>query len=678
MDTGTYESQDSKRHRLAGTVVILVLGAAYIGLTNVYGLARGETAKQFPAYWIFIAFFVACLIFAAVVYGKAAGRARALPARRTLIVALSLVFILFVLLEAYLWPFDLDDKWVYYRMSKNVLTTGLPLWNADERALVGASFVYPYLVSIANLFGDWPVWDLYQKSIGIAFTLAICGIVLWRFQLNALTVLCVSAILLYEPLAQWSLGGLETSFATLWIVASICIYLFSQGRSTLFWFLVGALIYIRPDAILLGVGAFAARFLRDPRDIRGWITNGIAFSVPILLFLIQNKLLFGYPLPLVFLVKGWKCAYCGTDPIYYKAYMGLFHNLSGIVTSLVITILSLAAIWRVFRDARVHPSLSAPLTVRQPICFDLFVGLAVYMGYHIIGGYQHMNFTFRYWVPAIIGMLVVSLYVLSKATPRSPSGTWHPDMSLFERIGFSASSASVLAALLLMQSAQTALAAYQARHIDLTLTAAPQRDQFSIDSYAAYLRDWFQAGLDLRALDVRPDEKLFLMQGMLTGALTNSYLVDQFYFPPRKSKFPELRRCNSLPEDSHACDINYDYLITFADKKYWPATHESVKAYTTIAVLRRRDFPVPATPANLQAIPVAPKVVELRWRMPTKGEMHYDVELSMLRPDGRSVTSTEWVQPGARSYRVVGTSGSARIRACNTKGCSDWSAATKL
>jgi hypothetical protein len=236
-------------------------------------------------------------------------------------------------------------------------------------------------------------------------------------------------------------------------------------------------------------------------------------------------------------------------------------------------------------------------------------------------------------------------------------------------------SAPVFVALLLLQTAQTSLASYQAKHVDLTLTVAPKRDVISIDSYANFLRDWFQAGLDLRAMKIPASDKLFLMQGMLTGAMTDSYLVDQFYFPPKQTGFPELRRCNTLPEDSHACDIFYEYIVTMPDAKYWPSTHESIKKYETIAVLRRREFPVPATPRDVRADRIAGDTVDLHWQMLAKGEMKYDVEVTVVEGGKPPVTRVEWAQPGARVFRIGGAaSGTARLRACNDKGCSDWSA----
>lgn len=671
-----------RRHaHLAGVLLIAALGIAHLVLTNVYEIAVSNVATPaFKPYSYLIAAFVVAVALAAWTYSRSAKST--IASRPVLLAVLACALGGFALTEMYLWGFDLDDKWIYYRMSRNVLTTGLPLWNANEMALVGASFVYPYLVSLPNLLGDWPVWDLYQRVIGIAFTLAIGALVLRKFGLNAASVLCVSAILLYEPLSQWSIGGMETSFATLWLVAALLLYLFKQGNSLLFWFLLGALIYIRPDAILIGVGAFVARFVRGPMDVADWLKNGVAFSLPIITFMVQNQVLFGFPLPLVFLVKGWNCAYCGYDPLYEKIFVGLLHNLSGFATSALITLFSCAGVWRVLRGVRLGRTRKAPVVVAQPLAFDLYAGLGVFMVYHVIGGYQHMNFTFRYWIPGIIGMVVVSLYALQNSGTGTQLGSGATDrLSLFERIGLRSCPTSLLWALFVLQFSQTALATYQARHYDFSLTIAAKRDRMSTDSYATYLVDWFQAGIDLRAIGVKPTDKLYLMQGMLTGAMTEGYLVDQFYFPPTQTQFPELRSCKTLPWDSHACDIYYDYVITFADKKYWPETHESIKEYKTIAVLRRKNYPIPPVPVDLKAVRIAAGTFDFHWDATAKGETRYDLEVSTRDAKGATLTRTEWVQPVGRRHRIDMesiVSGSARIRACNDKGCSDWTEANRF
>jgi hypothetical protein len=199
------------------------------------------------------------------------------------------------------WNFDLDDKWIYYRVSENVTATGLPLWNRDELALVGASFVYPYVLAPGHAFGGPQEWDLYQKIVGAGFHFATAYVVARYFEFRSIGVVCAAAILIYTPSLLWSIGALETALTTLWIAIAVTKHMTKGSDSRLFWLMAGTLIFIRPDAILLGVGAFIGQFLRQPLSIRHHLIVGTLFSLPVLAYLAINQLLFGFPLPLVFL-----------------------------------------------------------------------------------------------------------------------------------------------------------------------------------------------------------------------------------------------------------------------------------------------------------------------------------------------------------------------------------------
>jgi len=427
----------------------------------------------------------------------------------------------------------------------------------------------------------------------------------------------------------------------------------------------GLLIYIRPDAILLGVGTFIGRFLRDPGNLRRHILAGVIFSAPILVFLVSNQILFGFPLPLVFLVKGWNCAYCGDFPLYSRISMGMIHMLSAISVSVLLGLLLFLAISFLGQKTRISRNITQPLVTAFPFQLDLMLGLALYLGYHVVGGYQHMNFTFRYWIPGLIGAVVVSGEIIRQILSKmaiSPNGSALPSVAarMF--------TAPVLVGLVALQIVQSGFATYEGKHVDITLTVAPMRDHFGVDSYAEYLRSWYQAGHDLSSVVTR-DDKLLLF-AMMTGALTRGYLVDQFYFPPRESRYWDLRQCVPKPPNQFNCDILYDYYVVLPDRRYWPPSHELWKEYPQrIAILKRKDFPIPDMPIELSGARVAAGTVQLKWQ-PVVGEFYSEIEAKDAA--GQRITK---VPPGYREFRLEKVSGdlSARIRACNNKGCSNWS-----
>jgi len=88
--------------------------------------------------------------------------------------------------------------------------------------------------------------------------------------------------------------------------------------------------------------------------------------------------------------------------------MGMIHMLSAISVSILLSLLLLIAVGFLVRGTRLARNVTRPVVTSFPLQFDLLVGLAVYLGYHVVGGYQHMNFTFRYWIPGLIGAAVVA------------------------------------------------------------------------------------------------------------------------------------------------------------------------------------------------------------------------------------------------------------------------------
>jgi hypothetical protein len=306
-----------------------------------------------------------------------------------------------------------------------------------------------------------------------------------------------------------------------------------------FWLMWGLLIYIRPDAILLGVGVFIRRFLREPTVLRRHIGRGGCFfgadsRLPCLqsdtVRLSAPPCVFGQRMELRLLrrLSPLQPNLNGHDS-HAQWHLGL-----GIARSAPFLAISFLVL-----KTRISRNITQPVVTAFPLQFDLMLGLAVYLGYHVVGGYQHMNFTFRYWIPGLMGAAVVSGEIIRQALSNLPTG---PTSAALAGIGARLLVAPVLVGLVALQIVQSGFATYEGKHVDITLTVAPMRDHFSVDSYSEYLLSWYQAGRELSSV-VTKDDRLFLFPAMMTGALTKGYLVDQFYFPPRVSKFWDLRQC---------------------------------------------------------------------------------------------------------------------------------------
>jgi hypothetical protein len=488
--------------------------------------------------------------------------------------ALSASFIAAIALAVLLWSFDLDDKWAYYRTSKYLLIEGVPNYNLGEWLNVNTSFIYPYLMAPGHFFGDYRDWEVWSKLVGLAFHFATAVLILAVLGTQPIAIMTAAAFILYVPALLWSLGGLETPVALFAVLALILFYLQKGSSSLWFWLLSGAMIWLRPDAILLSIGIFIAELWLAPRPLIQNLLRGVAFSIPILLFLGINYVYFLNPLPTPFYIKGWNKAFSNFYPWYVDISVGATHLISGIIVSVLVTTIIAVGLWQMFRSAKFAASLRRPLITEWPLHFCVLAGSIVFLAYHVKGGYQHMSFTFRYFIPGILCLLIMSGHLLLRSTTGRSMPSW---------IRVDAPQFAVFA--ILLQLTQSLLVGYHAKWNDLTLTASHLRDQFNVAAYSDWMKVWLDAGEYLRAI-AKPTDRIWLIQGMATGGLTNAYLRDQFYAPPNWSKFGDLRTCKD-----QACYQHFDYILTFVGQDNVPPGFEVLKDYSNIAILRRVAHP---------------------------------------------------------------------------------------
>jgi hypothetical protein len=485
--------------------------------------------------------------------------------------ALAAAFVAASVLAALLWNFDLDDKWAYYRTSKYLLIEGVPNYNLGEWLNVNTSFIYPYLMAPGHFFGDYRDWETWSKLVGLAFHFVTALLILAVLGTQPAAIMTAAAFVLYVPTLLWSLGGLETPVAIFAVVALILFYLQRGSNSLWFWVLSGAMIWLRPDAILISIGIFIAELWLERRPLAQNLLRGLAFSLPILLFLGINYVYFMNPLPTPFYIKGWNKAFSGNHPWYVDLGVGATHLISAILVSFLVTIVIAAGLWQLFRSAKFAASIRRPLTTDWPRHFCVLIGSVIFLAYHVKGGYQHMSFTFRYFLPAIFCLLVMCGHLLARAT-RGPT--------LPGRISLDAPQIAVFA--ILLQLMQSFWVGYHAKWNDLALTASHLRDRFSVAGYSDWMKVWLQAGQDLRAV-AKPTDRIWVGQGMAPAGLTDSYLRDQFYAPPKWSKFEDYRAC----ETENCLLAISDYVLPFPGSDKVPPGFEVLKSYSNIQILHR-------------------------------------------------------------------------------------------
>jgi hypothetical protein len=549
---------------LARAIWLVLYGVAFVLVCNM-AFSSGDVTRADPTY--------VTLVVLTLVAGALLAAQPVMPWTKNLssreewaVLAASLLAA--AALAVLLWSFDLDDKWAYYRTSKYVLVEGVPNYNLGEWLNVNTSFIYPYLMAPGHFFGDFREWETWSKLVGLAFHFATAVLILAVLGLEPIAIMTAAAFILYVPTLLWSLGGLDTPITIFAVVALILFYLQRGSSSLWFWVLSGAMIWLRPDAILISIGLFVAELWLEPRPLIQNLFRGLAFSIPILLFLGINYVYFLNPLPTPFYIKGWNKAFSGFYPWYIDAGVGATHLISGVLVSFLVTMIIAVGLWQLFRSTRFAASIRRPLITDQSRDFCVFVGSILFLAYHVKGGYQHMGFTFRYFLPGIACLLVMSGHLLSRTFAGRTVPWWgRLDTSQF----------AVFA--ILLQLAQSSLVGYHAKWNDLALTVSPLRDRFSVAAYSDWMRVWLDAGEYLRTV-AKPTDRIWVRQGMAPAGLTDSYLRDEFYAAPKWSKFEDLRSCQD-------CQPLFDYILTFPGADKVPHGFEVLRNYPNIAILRR-------------------------------------------------------------------------------------------
>ncbi|HVT73251.1 MAG TPA: hypothetical protein VHD61_08950 [Lacunisphaera sp.] len=463
------------------------------------------------------------------------------------------------------WGFELDDKWITYRTSLNILRTGLPVWNLGEKVNLSTSFIWPYLCVVGHLFGDW---NSTVKVIGFLFV-ALNGWLAWRLIPHRVYALVGAfGVGLFYPLVLWSFGGLETSLAACYLSFAVLWFLARGGRSLLALALMGGTMFVRPDLVLVGSGVLAILLLA--RESLAFKAKAVlAYAAPIGGFLAFHRLVFGVPFPRPFYMKGLH----KTSSISYgwinEVFTGTIHLNAALTLFLLVLAVFVAVLFAHARARRM------PALVHWGVAF----GLLLHVGYTHLCGYQHMAFTFRYYVPTIIAAFLLLLFALADLRRSVPAARFEPRFLL---------------AALAVQAGVFTFTARQGQQCTLAMTRCILRDNFSLNSYAGWMKAWIESGRYLSRI-AKPEETLFTWANMVAPSVSEVYTIDQFYMPYALSSRPEIAAF-AQPGSNHF--EKFTYVLTGPDRPEVLAAqypnHYVLKQYPNLVILRQK--PAPTTP----------------------------------------------------------------------------------
>ena len=451
---------------------------------------------------------------------------------------------------------DSDDRWLEYRISKNILEYGLYYWNPYELINISTPVIWNYIASSAHILSHVfnISWESSIKILGLSIYTgtAIC---IYRidFQNNYIKVFIFIGVVAYFPLAYWSISGLESGLCAFWLLF-IFNRFYSTGPSGLNWLFYCLIIFIRPEFIIAPLISMVANLVSEFRkkayvDLLSPFLIFLSVSLAWLLF---NKLIWNDWFPTPFYLKSiFHSPFLAGFTWSFKSYNALIHFLSSVFQSIFLCI-SLLIIIAVCFKYIFTKGYRLQIKDSEKTIIHLTIGLSCVAGYHIISGYQHMSYVFRYFVPENIGFIFLSGLLLRE----SMFSSLRLDTNRLRTYLF----AATLIQLIIFIST-----AFYVNKVELSLTRAKHRDAFSGDAYSALMKDWHKVGEKLKSIEL-PNDRLWAKDGtnLAGAAVTNMYALDGYYSPLWRSMFKSIRECKDWE-----CANYFNYVMLRKDDESW-------------------------------------------------------------------------------------------------------------
>ena len=447
-----------------------------------------------------------------------------------------IILIIGIISGFFLWDMELDDKWILYRISKNIFQNFIPTWNDGDLINVSTPLIWPYLSLYAHFFDDW------KNAIKFAgiffFALHIFLIMKAKLIDNLQKKILLLGTGLYLPYIFWSFSGLETSLATFWLFYTIVLFHKFGLNSSLAWFSYSAMILIRPEsAVGLFVSLLILFCLNKKIDFRLIIIS----SIPILFWILYNLFLFGDLLPISAQIKSFFGSVISRpNNSFLVIGNASIHFISSILINIPITI---AAIYTFFYIKKIFGNKIISDDFKKYVV--LLSGIMSIIIYHLITGYIHMSYMFRYFSPFIIALFTINCF-------------YNKDFIGFLKNSCNINVNKIITIILTLQISILVLSISHLKNQELSLTIAPLRDGFALNSYNLHMKAWMSTSDKFNKI-INKNESIFSFNGnwIIGVARSGLYSIDGLFAPHRYSKFQNIKDCKT----EKCLYNNFTYLV---------------------------------------------------------------------------------------------------------------------
>ncbi|MDB2703582.1 hypothetical protein N9Y70_02440 [Methylophilaceae bacterium] len=472
--------------------------------------------------------------------------------------ALALFTILFLSITSlYItsWGMDSDDRWLEYRISKNVLDYGLYYWNPYELINISTPTFWPYIASQAHVLTKiFPIsWELAIKILGL-FIYCVTAIYIYRINLDNKNIrnYIFIGVITYFPFLYWSISGLEAVLACLWVVLIIERF-YAKGATSFNWILYCSIIFIRPEFIIAPFISMICNLIIHFKiyKFKNLLKPFVILFIIVLLWMGINYFIWGDWAPSPYYIKSlFHSPFTAELSAFFKVSNATVHFLSSLIQSIFLAGSFLFLMTTSFNFIFNRLKRKA-FSERATISLILFFGFLGVAGYHILSGYMHMSYIFRYFLPENIAFIIISGIVFQEQLSS-------------KNIVTTLNLKAYIAILTIIQLSVVSISGFYSTNAELSLTRAKHRDAFSGASYSVLMSEWREYGELLYSIK-QPGDRLWMMNGtnIAAGAISDMYALDGYYTPLKKSKFDSIRKCKDWE-----CAKYFNYILVREDSNW--------------------------------------------------------------------------------------------------------------
>lgn len=300
----------------------------------------------------------------------------------------SIIYFIFIGISFYFFDFTVDDAFITYRYSENLVNNHELTFNVGEKINAMTSPFHSLFSSILYYVFNNTV--LSNKIVSILLLFISTYMILSHINLNTHLKIILLLLILFQPcIVLWTFAGLETIFLLFSITLTVILIMDLINHKNinfyLIYFIIGISFLIRYDSILFNIPIIIYLYFKMTKLRQYLIATLMVIILPLIWLLISVQY-YGDLLPTSFYVK---------TPSFN--YYNLLENFKYILYNLIIVgIIPMVLLLLWYYKSELNNMKNQLINY-----WWLFSGILIQLFYGLTMATTHMMFSFRFFVPYI-------------------------------------------------------------------------------------------------------------------------------------------------------------------------------------------------------------------------------------------------------------------------------------